>query len=96
VTDFARHGSSRKGTEGAGQTFFSWLGVSVYLTEEAIDGTLELILSMPRSSEIVLDFMVPLHLLPPDEAAYVAVVAARRRVAESDNPEVTTCGYSVG
>lgn len=40
-------------------TFFSWLGVTGYLTEEAMDRTLKFVLPMPRSSEIVLDFFVP-------------------------------------
>jgi len=29
-------------------TFFSWLGVSGYLTQEAIDQTLKFVLAMPR------------------------------------------------
>jgi len=57
-------------------TFFSWLGVTMYLTEEAFDGTLKLVLSMPPSSEIVLDFIVPYHVMPPDTAAAVAAVLA--------------------
>ena len=48
----------------------------MYLTEEAFDGTLTFVLSMPRSSEIVLDFMVPDYLMPPDQVAAVGAVAA--------------------
>ena len=65
-------------------TFFSWLGVTPYLTEEAFDGTLKFVLSMPRSTEIVLDFMVPDHLMPPDVAAVVRAV--NTRIAEQGEP----------
>jgi methyltransferase (TIGR00027 family) len=37
-------------------TVFSWLGVTMYLTEPAIDATLNTVLSFPRGSEIVLTF----------------------------------------
>jgi methyltransferase (TIGR00027 family) len=65
-------------------TFFSWLGVMSYLTEEASNRTLEFVLAMPRGSEIVLDFMVPNHLMPPDLAAIVSANVAR--IAEQGEP----------
>ncbi len=37
-------------------TFFSCLGVLMYLTEEAVDTILQFVASMPRSSEIVFSF----------------------------------------
>lgn len=37
-------------------TVFSWLGVTMYLTEPAIDATLSTVLSFPKGSEIVLTF----------------------------------------
>jgi len=37
-------------------TVFSWLGVTMYLTEPAIDATLGTVLSFPRGSEMVLTF----------------------------------------
>jgi methyltransferase (TIGR00027 family) len=37
-------------------TVFSWLGVTMYLTEAAIDATLNAAMSFPRGSEIVLTF----------------------------------------
>ena len=37
-------------------TVFSWLGVTMYLTEPAIDATLATVLSFPKESEIVLTF----------------------------------------
>jgi len=40
-------------------TFFSWLGVTMYLTEDAIDAVLRSITAFPAGSEIVLTFAPP-------------------------------------
>ncbi|HVN76074.1 MAG TPA: class I SAM-dependent methyltransferase [Thermoanaerobaculaceae bacterium] len=40
-------------------TFFSWLGVTMYLTQEAIDATLRCLGSFPLGSEVVLTFAPP-------------------------------------
>ena len=40
-------------------TFFSWLGVTMYLTREAIDGVLATIASFSSGSEVVLTFAQP-------------------------------------
>jgi methyltransferase (TIGR00027 family) len=40
-------------------TFFSWLGVTMYLTRDAIDAVLSTIATFPPSSEIVLTFSQP-------------------------------------
>ncbi|MFI5236016.1 MAG: class I SAM-dependent methyltransferase [Gemmatimonadales bacterium] len=39
--------------------FFSWLGVLVYLTEEAIDAVFRAVAQFPKESEIVLTFSPP-------------------------------------
>jgi len=39
--------------------FFSWLGVTQYLTRDAIGTTLRFVLSMPPGSEITFQFVVP-------------------------------------
>lgn len=52
-------------------TFFSWLGVTQYLTKDAIDSTLRFILSMPRRSEIVMQFIVPPDSWTPEETAFL-------------------------
>ena len=39
--------------------FFSWLGVTMYLTNEAIDSTLAFIASRPAGSGIALDYSLP-------------------------------------
>lgn len=40
-------------------TFFSWLGVTMYLTEDAIDAVLRSVARFPTGSEIVLTFARP-------------------------------------
>jgi methyltransferase (TIGR00027 family) len=39
-------------------TFFSWLGVTPYLTREAFDGTMSFIASLPAPSGVVFDYAV--------------------------------------
>lgn len=58
--DFERetlaHGLARCGVNTAKPTFFSWLGVTMYLTREAIEATLRTVLSFPKRSEIVFTY----------------------------------------
>jgi methyltransferase (TIGR00027 family) len=49
-------GLQRHGVNFHTPTVFSWLGVTMYLTESAIDATLNAVLQFPRGSEIVLTF----------------------------------------
>jgi methyltransferase (TIGR00027 family) len=51
--------------------FFSWLGVTQYLTREAIDSTLRFLLSMPRRSELVMEFILPPDSWQADEAPFL-------------------------
>lgn len=81
-----------EGLSGAGfdftvPTLFSLLGVSQYLTEAALDLTLNLVLAMPTSSELVFSFVVSEHVRPADEASLVAAFAARS--AEMGEPWLT-------
>jgi methyltransferase (TIGR00027 family) len=74
--------SLAEGLEAAGfafdaQTFCSCLGVTQYLTSDAIDATLRFVLSMPPSSEIVLSFVLPQEALSGSEAEMVAIAAQR-------------------
>jgi O-methyltransferase involved in polyketide biosynthesis len=41
-------------------TFFSWLGVTVYLKEAAIDAALKSMATYPSGSEVVLTFKQPI------------------------------------
>lgn len=58
--DFEREtladGLARCGVDTAKPTFFSWLGVTMYLTREAIEATLRTVLSFPKGSGIVFTF----------------------------------------
>jgi methyltransferase (TIGR00027 family) len=55
--------------------FFSWLGVTQYLTLPAIDAMLSVVAALPSPSTIVLSFMLPDADLPVDEAAAARAVA---------------------
>jgi methyltransferase (TIGR00027 family) len=73
--DFERetltHGLARRGVDTAKRTFFSWLGVTMYLTRDAIEATLRTVLSFPKRSEIVFTFAQP----NPDPASGAARLA---------------------
>ena len=70
-----------------GLTFFSWLGVTQYLTEAAITSTLEFILSMPAGSGVVFTFKVLEPTLTPADRREPAAAAAR--VAAGGEPWIT-------
>lgn len=61
-------GLARAGFDTARPTFFTWLGVVPYLTEEAVLSTLEFIGSLPGGAEVVFDYgNPPRHGSPGDE-----------------------------
>ena len=47
--------------------FFSWLGVTPYLTTEAVMTMLRFIALAPAGSGVVFDYMIPASLLPTDQ-----------------------------
>jgi methyltransferase (TIGR00027 family) len=51
-------------------TFFSWLGVTMYLQEEAIDAVLRTVAEFPAQSEIVFTFTQPPDLLSGAESKF--------------------------
>jgi methyltransferase (TIGR00027 family) len=53
----------RAGFDTAQPAFFSWLGVTQYLTEDAIESTLRFVASLPSLSGLALSFIVPDDLL---------------------------------
>ena len=53
-------------------TFFSWLGVTMYLKEDAIDAVLRSVAMFPKGSEIVLTFAPP----PGDSPSPLAQIVA--------------------
>jgi methyltransferase (TIGR00027 family) len=62
-------------------TFFSWLGVTQYLTEKAIFGTLQEVASSAPGSEVVFEYSLPESLLDEENrqmlATFKAMTAAR-------------------
>jgi methyltransferase (TIGR00027 family) len=70
------------------RTFCSWLGVTQYLTPDAISRMLEFAVSLPHSSEVVFSFIVPLETLSGTEAEALAMAACKS--AEVGEPWLTT------
>jgi methyltransferase (TIGR00027 family) len=58
-TESLADGLRRGGVSLDEPVFFAWLGVTMYLTEPAIDAVLHTVASLPRSSEIVFTFAQP-------------------------------------
>lgn len=79
--DFERQtlheGLAAAGFDPAQQTFFTWLGVVPYLTEDAIWSTLSFIVGLPQGSHVVFDYSDPPHTLSPEMRAYHDRRAAR-------------------
>jgi methyltransferase (TIGR00027 family) len=50
--------------------FFSWLGVIVYLTREAVFETLSFVAARPPGSQIVFDYGEPVSAYPPAERPF--------------------------
>jgi methyltransferase (TIGR00027 family) len=68
-------------------TFFSWLGVTMYLNEAAIDSVLQTIAAFPAGSEIVVTFLQPPESSSEPEAA--ARTQLSERVATVGEPFVS-------
>jgi methyltransferase (TIGR00027 family) len=78
-----------EGMRGAGYdpgkcTFFSWLGVTEYLTTDAVMATLRFIASAPVGSGVVFDYMISPSLLTPAQRSRFDALA--RRVASAGEP----------
>jgi len=66
------------------QTLCSWMGVTQYLTLEALEATFHFVLSLPPSSEIVFSFILPQDDVSGVEAEALSIAA--RRAAEVREP----------
>jgi methyltransferase (TIGR00027 family) len=64
--------------------FFSWLGVTIYLSRDAVAGTLQTIAAAAKGSQLVFDFAPPPASLPEDERRRHEAMAAR--VASGGEP----------
>jgi len=89
--DFERQSLSaelkRAGFRPEEPAFFSWLGVVVYLTSDAVRATLEFIASLATGTEVVFDYGIPSSSLTDAERA--SRDAAAKRVAAIGEPWIT-------
>jgi methyltransferase (TIGR00027 family) len=88
AVDFEREsleiGLPRAGFDKQRPAFFSWLGVTPYLSRAAFDATIQFIASMPSNSGVVFDFAVERSLLSPP--LQLALDALSARVARAGEP----------
>ena len=77
-------GLSQSGFDIKSPAFFSWLGVTPYLTREAFLATLTFIVKMPSYSGVVFDFAVDSKLLNFKQRLALAAISAR--VAAAGEP----------
>lgn len=72
--DFERQtlgeGLKAAGFDPAQQTFFTWLGVVPYLTEDAVWSTLAYIATLPNGAHVVFDYSDPPDTLSPEARSY--------------------------
>jgi methyltransferase (TIGR00027 family) len=83
-TESLAEGLDRAGLDWSEPVFFSWLGVMVYLTAEAIGATLGCVSGCGSGSEIVVSYDASDAFL--DDAAREMVQAEARLVAEAGEP----------
>jgi methyltransferase (TIGR00027 family) len=79
-----RDGLPSAGFDAAAPAFFSWLGVTPYLTREGFTATLQFVLSMPPGSGVAFDYAVVRSSLNPREQ--MAMDALSARVAAAGEP----------
>jgi methyltransferase (TIGR00027 family) len=83
-TQTLEDGLRRAGFDTGKCTFFSWLGVTPYLTSSAVTATLRFVASMPVGSGIVFDYTISPSLLNP--TARQAFDSLAHRVALAGEP----------
>jgi methyltransferase (TIGR00027 family) len=77
-------GLGRASFDAHAPAFFSWLGVTPYLTADAVMATLRYVASTPAGGAVVFDYAVSPSLLDP--VARSAEAALARRVAAAGEP----------
>ena len=71
----------RAGFDPSQPAFFSWLGVTPYLTRTAFDATVGFIAPLPRNSGVVFDFVIERHFLTPTEQVALSGLESRVELA---------------
>ena len=77
-------GLAHSGFNANATAFFSWLGVTPYLTREACLATLSFVAKMPAGSGVVFDFAIDPALLNAGQR--IALAALSKRVAAAGEP----------
>jgi methyltransferase (TIGR00027 family) len=86
-TQTLQAGLAEAGFDSNQPAFFSWLGVSMYLSSQAIAETLHYVASLPAESHIVFDYLIePSTLNPSARKAFDGLAA---RVAAAGEPFLT-------
>ena len=80
-TETLEEGLRRAGFDTSKCSFFSWLGVTPYITSSAVTATLRLVASMPLGSGIVFDYMISPSLLNPTARRALNSLASRVALA---------------
>jgi len=83
-TQTLEEGLRAAGYDPGKSTFFSWLGVTEYLTTEAVMATLRFIASAPAGSGVVFDYMISPSLLNSVQRSRLDALA--QRVARAEEP----------
>jgi methyltransferase (TIGR00027 family) len=83
-TQTLEEGLRAAGYDPGKSTFFSWLGVTEYLTTEAVMATLRFIASAPVGSGVAFDYMISPSLLTPAQRSSFDTL--ERRVASAGEP----------
>jgi methyltransferase (TIGR00027 family) len=83
-TQTLEDGLRRAGFDTSKASFFSWLGVTMYLTSAAINATLRFVITMPTGSGIVFDYLILPSLLDP--RARMVFESLAHRVALAGEP----------
>ena len=80
-TETLEEGLRRAAFDASKCAFFSWLGVTSYITESAFTATLRFVASMPPGSGIVFDYMLSPSLLNPTARSVFDSLANRVALA---------------
>lgn len=98
--DFEREtlaeGLHRCGVSTEKRTFFSWLGVTMYLTLEAIEAVLSTVVGFPKGSQIVLTYAQPREPGEPNPLAEGAAAAGEPWISYFTPEELTALLDRVG